>query len=374
MAIVAIQTPHYAHNYGAQLQAFALGLAVKNLGYEVEYIDRRPSTYFEFTSCIDRWLKNIQLRTEGKGFVDFENKYLTPKSIRLLHNEEYDKLDTSRYHAIIVGSDQIWRDDYFYHSFEYSPYLYFADGSKTLKISYAASFGKETCTPPEERRVRIAELLQDFTAISVREVSGVNILKSVYNADGVWVADPTLLHDSKTYIENLGLTKLKVQNNEIVTYILGASPENMEMINEVASLMRTSVNHIYKRSTHWWMYKRPFSLIKKYKKVPSVIEWLNNILNARFVFTDSFHGMVFCILFKKQFVVMNNKAGGTERFTSLLSKLGLETRLCDWGTSPEEIAQLLKAPIDYNSAYSKLNDFKNESYHFLKKNLCKTNS
>lgn len=77
--------------------------------------------------------------------------------------------------------------------------------------------------------------------------------------------------------------------------------------------------------------------MKKYKKVPSVLEWLEQIMNAKYVFTDSFHGMVFCILFKKQFVVMNNVAGGTERFTSLLECLGLSQRLCNWNEDIDSI-------------------------------------
>lgn len=367
--LVAIQTPHYAHNYGAQLQAFALGLAVKSLGFDIEYIDRRPAYYFEYNSIFDKLSKKFQLKTEGKGFLDFENKYLIPKSVRILHNEEYSQLDTSRYRAIIVGSDQIWRDDYFIHSFEYSPYLYFVHDKNVKKISYAASFGKNTCKHEEKIRCKIEELLHDFTAISVREVSGVQILDKVYHVKGKWVADPTLLHDAETYIHSFQLNKKLQLNNEIVTYILGASSFNMALIEKLAKSLDISVNHIYKRSTHWWMYKRPFSLLKQYKKVPSVLEWLENIMNAKYVFTDSFHGMVFCILFKKQFVVMNNKAGGSERFTSLLNRLGLIERLCDWSLSVEKIQEKLFAPIDYESVYIKLNSFREESMTFLSENL-----
>lgn len=367
--LVAIQTPHYAHNYGAQLQAFALGLAVKSLGFDIEYIDRRPAYYFEYNSVFDKLLKKLQLKTEGKGFLDFENKYLIPKSIRILHNDEYTQLDTSRYRAIIVGSDQIWRDDYFVHSFEFSPYLYFVHDENVKKISYAASFGKNTCKHKENIRCKIEMLLHDFSAISVREISGVQILKNVYHVNGKWVADPTLLHDADVYINSFQLQKKTQLNEEIVTYILGASSSNMTLIEKLAESLDIPVNHIYKRSTHWWMYKRPFSLLKQYKKVPTVLSWLENIMNAKYVFTDSFHGMVFCILFKKQFVVMNNKAGGSDRFTSLLNRLGLVDRLCDWSLSAEEIQERLMAPIDYEGVYVELNSFREESMTFLSDSL-----
>lgn len=78
--------------------------------------------------------KIFTAKTEGKGFINFENTYLQPQSIRILKNEDYIKLDTSKYYAIIVGSDQIWRDDYFIHSFEYSPYLFFVKNKNIKKL------------------------------------------------------------------------------------------------------------------------------------------------------------------------------------------------------------------------------------------------
>lgn len=364
--LVAIQTPHYAHNYGAVLQAFALGQIVREIGFDVEYIDRR-SSYYDVYSCIfDKWHKKLRLKTEGKGFVDFETTYLQPQSIRILKNEDYNKLDTSRYAAIIVGSDQIWRDDYFIHSFEYSPYLYFVKNSNVKKISYAASFGKDTCSHPEERRRNIEKMLKDFYAISVREKSGVDILKNVFHVAGKWVADPTLLHDADFYIKKLQLKKQTVDDNRIVTYILGASPTNMKKVDDLAKKIGVSTKHIYKRSKFWLAYKRPFSLLRKYRMVPSVIEWLENIMNAKYVFTDSFHGMVFCIIFRKQFVVLNNKAGGTERFISLLNRLGLSERLCNWDEDIEQIQEKLCSHIDYNNAENLLNEFKDLSVGFLR--------
>lgn len=364
--IVAILTPHYAHNYGALLQAFALGQIVIKLGFDIEYIDRRPNYYYEYSNFFEKWLKLLQQKTEGKGFIDFENTYLQPQSIRILKNEDFVKLDTSGYFAIIVGSDQIWRDDYFVHSFEYSPYLFFVKDHSIRKISYAASFGKNECKHPEYRRAKIQELLKDFYAISVREKSGVSILNNVFHVDGTWVADPTLLHNADFYINKLHLRRNPTENNEIVTYILGASPSNMKKVDKLAINMGINTKHIYKGSKFKLAYKRPFSLLKKYKRVPSVLDWLELIMNAKYVLTDSFHGMVFCIIFKKQFVVMNNIAGGTERFTSLLECLGLSDRLCNWDEDINQIQTLLCSKIDYNGSDSLLEKFRNISINYLK--------
>ena len=117
------------------------------------------------------------------------------------------------------------------------------------------------------------------------------------------------------------------------------------------------------------MYKRPFSLLRKYKKVPSTIEWLNKILHAKYVVTDSFHGMVFCILFHKQFVVIDNIEGGSERFLCLLEKLNLRDRLCSWQDANEVLVSKLKNVIDYVRVDERIKFLKENSMIFLKSNL-----
>ena len=125
--IVAIQTPHYAYNYGAQLQAYALGMAIKSLGYDIEYIDRRPPYYFESSHYISRLFKHLERRTRGRGFEQFEKRLPQPKiRKKSFINKDYPK--TKRRQNIgplWLEVTKIWRDDYFFHSFEYSPYLYF---------------------------------------------------------------------------------------------------------------------------------------------------------------------------------------------------------------------------------------------------------
>ena len=367
--IVAIQTPHYALNYGAQLQAYALGQAVKALGYDIEYIDRRPAYFYEFKNPLDKMLKIKEYKIRAKNFEDFESRYLVPKSIRILHNEEYDKLNTSNYRAIIVGSDQIWRDDYFYHSFEYSPYLYFVHDREIRKISYAASFGKSTCTPPEERRHKIAACLKDFYRISVRENSGVKILQDVYGVNGICVADPTLLHNEAFYVKKLEMTKLKEPLPLITTYILGQSVSCFKLVESISKKLEMPLYNIYKKKCFNILYKRPFNRLDRFKTVPTMQDWLFHILNSKYVLTDSFHGMIFSILFKKPFVVFNRKAGGSERYNSLLGILGLQNRLCDWDETAENVAATLMIPIDYDEVYEKLSPFIEKSLAFLRESL-----
>ena len=365
--LIAIQTPHYAFNYGAQLQAFALGLAIKEMGFDIEYINRRPSTYYEFVSKYDRFIRRKELETKFKGFTEFENKFLQPQSIRIIHNSEYDRLDVTKYAAVVVGSDQIWRDSYFHSSFEYSPYLYFFDNPNIRKVSYAASFGKKTCVQPEDRRIEISRLLKQFYAISVREESGVRILNDYYGVAGEWVADPTLLHTADLYIKKLNLTPKRNCDQCIVTYILGGTFKHFQKLNKISSKAQIPLKHIYNLYYHSKILNR-FKL-NRFMKVPSVLEWLDLILNSKYVITDSFHGLAFSIIFNKQFVVINNSHGGSERFISLLSIVGLEDRMFEWESKEEDIIKKLYEKIDYTKVNSKLKMFVMPSKEFLLKSL-----
>lgn len=180
--------------------------------------------------------------------------------------------------------------------------------------------------------------------------------------------DPTLLHDKDFYVKALKLKECPI-GRSLVTYILGAKSERMDKINKLGAALAVSIDHIYKESRFQLMYKRPFSLLRKYKKVPSTIEWLNKILHAKYVVTDSFHGMVFCILFHKQFVVIDNIEGGSERFLCLLEKLNLRDRLCSWQDANEVLVSKLKNVIDYVRVDERIKFLKENSMIFLKSNL-----
>lgn len=95
---------------------------------------------------------------------------------------------------------------------------------------------------------------------------------------------------------------------------------------------------------------------------PSIETWLENIYNSDFVLTDSFHGMVFCIIFNKPFAIHVNQGRGADRFYSLLSQLNLESRII---TQMVDIDRIIMEPINWNDTNKKLAILKKESMKFL---------
>ena len=84
--------------------------------------------------------------------------------------------------------------------------------------------------------------------------------------------------------------------------------------------------------------------------------------------TNSFHGTVFSIIFRKNFVSFANKRRGADRLTTLLGMLGLSDRLIlpDEG---QDGAHLTREPIDYGPVMGRLREQREKSVQFLRSAL-----
>lgn len=364
-------TPHYAANYGAKVQAYALAESLRKLGYDIEYINRRPKTgTYSDGNPILRQLKKLEEIYNRKYFYEFENKYLQPQTTPIYTNEDLDKLDLSRYYGFTIGSDQMWRDNYYRPSFTPVAYLDFAKKYEAKKVAYAVSFGKATCVHPEDRRQYLESLIKKFTAVSVREKSGVDILKEIFHVDkGIWVADPTLLLNKEEYIRNFNLKELPSLRKETATYILSDNYITNGVYEEIGKEIGLPIRHFLKPKKLRMLYNHYIARLPLFRRMPSVISWFDTILNSQYFVTDSFHGTVFAIIFGKQFITLDNSVGGSERLTSLLGILGLEDRLFNFTDSPKQIAAKIKEPIDYQKVYLKLKPFVDSSKQFLEDSL-----
>lgn len=203
-------TCHDVYNYGASLQAYALFNYLESLGNNVEIIDYMPP--------YKHGKYDYKLENEGIfGKVAYHIPILKPLCSRLRYrslwkfagrkkafdNFKKDKLKLTNicYHQLsdfithpleadcfIAGSDQIWNPRYGNGK---DP-IYYCDfaNRKTHCISYAASFGVSSLSD-EEKHI-ISPLLKNFTAISVREKTGVALIKSL-GYEAINVCDPVFL-------------------------------------------------------------------------------------------------------------------------------------------------------------------------------------
>lgn len=359
---VGILTLPIAENYGGILQAMALYHFLEQQGHDVSLIYKQNAT-----KAWKESIKNLLRLIPGHDLfnVHTNKKLLDAREERVkLHrpfiNQEISKISSvlyttedlasyaeqSQFDAVIVGSDQVWRKAYINDQYYKSYFFDFVTDPRTKKIAYAASFGREIWEGENDYQ-EIHDLLQQFSGISVREASGVNICKETFGINNVsHVLDPTLLMDKEFYLDIISKYDLSdFKPKKLVTYVLDEAEHKKDIITDYQSALNFSERDV--------LHLKGFNADNKTYSVP---EWLYSIANADFVITDSFHGMVFSIIFEKQFIVIGNKDRGIERFTSLLSSLSLENRMIDQKTDVDIIDYInVKLELEKQKLLSKNN-------------------
>lgn len=262
----------------------------------------------------------------------------------------------SHFDAVVVGSDQVWRPLYSQPIEE--AFLSFLGDADIKRVAYAASFGVNYCEYTEEQRQICSSLLKKFNAVSVRESSGIRLCQEYFDTKAIQVLDPTLLLFANDYRALIKKCKAQPSKGNMLIYMLDRTKEKKELVDRIAS---------EKGLIPFWMNSEttdenlPF---EQRIKMP-VEQWLRSFDDAKFVLTDSFHGCVFSIIFRKQFLAVGNKERGLERFHSLLSLFSLRDRLI---LSPEEYKSNLSS-INYNQVRAHLDILQDLSLTFLKTNL-----
>jgi polysaccharide pyruvyl transferase WcaK-like protein len=364
---IGILTLPVSENYGGILQAVALYRLLNAKGHNVVLIYKQNKQVLWkklVTSVIVKMpfhdfkgLKNkSKVNKERKERKEFHRPFIENEIFGISKNL-YTKKDLTGFvkkeniDAVIVGSDQVWRKQYINDKYYKSYFLDFVDGGKAKKIAYGASFGKDHWEGENDNK-DISKLLEDFSAVSVRESSGVDICKNTFNYDkAVHVLDPTMII-GKEFFKNEIISKYNEQNTHksgLVTYVLDEAKEKKEIIEFVQK--NNDLENVH--------HLKGFNNSKVTYSVP---HWLASFANADAVVTDSFHGLIFSIIFEKEFVVIANHNRGLDRFISLLSMLGLQDRLV---FDAKDLDNRDLDRINYSRVNKILEDEKKRSLDFL---------
>lgn len=331
---IAILSLVLHQNYGGILQSYALQTVLERMGHTVEVLNRPlvyPSTNWK--EVPKRIVKKILGRDEvifkearykreaatlNKAVWDFRKQYIHERIIN-----DFCEIKESDYDCIVVGSDQVWRPRYFKEQWACgieNAYLSFTKGWSIKRIAYAASFGVDEWEYTEEETRLCKEAAKMFDVITVREDSGINLVKDHLRLEATQALDPTMLLEKEDYIKLIEAANTPISKGTLLNYVLNPSKEKKAFIERVAKerhLIPFSVNN---------------ALVKKTSPtedriLPPLESWLRGFHDAKFVITDSFHACVFSILFDKPFVAIGNKDRGLSRFKNLLGKHKLEDNL-----------------------------------------------
>ena len=348
---IGILTFHWATNYGAILQSYALQRTLIDMGHDVEIIDYKPKNYdlgvgsFFHNKRIRVFAKHLRECIKERSLKRFRLENL--RTSRRLYTAKEVEAVANNYDIIISGSDQVMNPSFLCWGEEkHASAVYFLGFKYSGKrVAYAVSFG---CTTyPDYASDEARRHLTNFDAISVREQSGVDIVKSLGRDDAIVVPDPTALMDSEVYRTIASQSSKSLPKDYGYLFFIRNIEERIPTLRSVLAqniVINNSVTDF------------------------SMSGWLKCIANASYVVTDSFHAMMMAIKFEKPFAVVTNLKGNVEmndRFYSLLDRLGLCDRIIykdDIATLPE----VIERPIDWKNVKSVMAEYGEVGREYLR--------
>lgn len=311
----------HSQNIGNNLLKYAMSIKLFELGYSPYFIGQR-------------------FRQHNISFIE------NAVNCKLINN--FSEINEDDYDFLMVNSDQTWKNwtSYFYDI----AFLKFAEKWKKPKFIYGTSLGDSKWVFSKNHSKIAKQLLKDFTGISVREKDSVELINKTLGFKAIFVLDPTLLIDKKFY--------LRLNNNfksEIFNQII-----NKEYIFSYILKKTTNIEKYFKYVENNLNMKVYYITIKTKNQVN---EFIYGISHSKAVITDSYHGTIFSIIFKKPFISFIR--GNDVRFNSLNSIFNIKNRIYNIKSFPP--IALLKQNLILDE--SKLKSLKKESINYLKQNL-----
>lgn len=294
---IGVVTLHGLTNYGNRLQAYAVHSILLSRGYQPWMFVFGPSFAVNHHPSVSGWIRTNLRRSRPAmqrliRFRRFE-KLMRHEAI---HSRRH-LLDTrDRFDCFVVGSDQVWNP----HFTELAgpQFLDWAYGHQ--RICLAPSFGVDRL--PANVARAYAEGLRGFERISVREYAGARIVRQLTGRDASVLIDPTLVLETSEW-KALASDAARPATRYTLTYFLGEKSERRVSYVEAVSRTRglAVVNLLDRRDP------RTFAA--------GPAEFLDLVANAECVFTDSFHGSAFSLIFDVP-VVIFAREGETDRMGS----------------------------------------------------------
>ena len=325
----------YKDNYGSILQAFSTCSYIESLGEQCEILQEKHSQkiyakiwrrlllviniirfpqfrrFFRLQKKVTNIDKLNPTKTTLKKMNDFIKKNI------VVNNVLSSQIEKKDYKYFITGSDQVWKSVL---SVDLFRFLTFAPREK--RIALAASFGISEI--PKYNKKKIYKALSGFDYISVREETGLELVKKYSEARVCRLADPTFIYNAdewRTFAKN---SIFPSQRYILVHFLNEPNEVAMKSMNWLSDLLNLDIVAIgYKYNV--------FSHLKRFAFVDGgPLDYVSMIDHAEFVLTDSFHSSLYSINFNKRFFVFHRNysvSKQTSRISDLLKRFKMENRL-----------------------------------------------
>lgn len=346
------------NNYGNRLQNFAVAEVYRKLGFETDTLvlnQRKGSKKYilrAFRMLVTpfyQWLwlifKDRQTLCRRRRFKGFNRE----NGLRFRYLPFWSNKLKREYRFFSVGSDQIWNS---YQDLGYgTEFLTFAE--REQRICFAPSFGVDSINPSKVQNFKTG--LEGMPMLSVREESGAGLIRQLTGANAEILLDPTFMLPREEWEKIIRKPSLdRMEEPYLLEYFLAGEEEQLE--TELAAFADT--HGLFRMKM---LDKRNLQL---YCTDPA--EFLYLIQHADLVATDSFHAVVFSIIFDKPFLVFKRKNGEGmgDRIITLLKKLRLENKL-GWKMDQDKIFE-----HEYSDSYEIIEKEKKKTICFLQRSVC----
>jgi len=321
---VGIVTITEGENYGNRLQNYATQATLKKLGCEVETVFNNYG--YKKSNFVKKGLKELLVlmcdvlhingsdkinnAKRAKRFKKFNDKLINMSKFELGKGYAPKELKEN-YDFFVTGSDQVWNPEFLFNSDV--EFLTFAKPGQ--RIAYSASFGISKL--PDNCKKKYKKWINDMDYLSVREEAGSYIIKELTGRDAEVLVDPTIMLSKDEWLSIAQKPKCYKGKKYILTYFLGEMSKEVNMkLNKLAKENDYEIINLLDKMDR-----------EIYSVDPSEFIWLIN--NAELMCTDSFHGVVFSLIMKTPFVILDridNCGSMNSRIDTLLKLFNKEER------------------------------------------------
>lgn len=353
-------------NYGSALQSYALHKSINKLSpEEIEsiIIDYCPDILADkdiLNPMNNMWDKDEESRERCRltmpaikenydKFLKFFNSHYKLSKQKYTAANFNDSLKSEGIDGYVCGSDTIFAvpefgfDDGYYANFECMQHR---------SVAYAASFGdyeiEETQKPELQRR------LNNFNAIALRENDKKDLVKGLASCPVYKVIDPTLLLTADDY-SNI-ITETPYKDPYILVYSRRGNEAMFEFAEKKAKELGCRIVEISLNAKNADRHTMRYDA--------GVEEFLGLVKGASMVITNSFHGMIFAVQFRRPFYIFSRKLCDV-KIAEILDLFGITDRKMTTGNEPEA------EEIDYDAVHKRISKARQQSLSILSEEIHK---
>ena len=347
-------------NYGSALQSWALSQAINKVpnckSMLIDYCPDVLKNLDPLNPFANMWDKDeesrrmceLTLPAIRENYKKFDKFYKTrfDKTKNKYTSENFNNVMVeNNIDGFVCGSDTIFCIDEF-KGFDDGYYANYPCMKNGYSVAYAASFGDAHFNDDTYRILN--DRLNNFKAIGLRENAMVDYVRNNVSIPVEKVIDPTLLLTSKEY-DVLAEDRL-IKEKYVLLYARRYNKKMEEYADKIAEENGWKVVEISLRATNADRHQMFYEA--------GVEEFLSLVKNAEVVVTNSFHGAIFSVQYKRPFYVFSREQCDS-KIDEVLQLFGLRDRLMINGE--ENVA----SNINWDDVHKRIDEARNQAFDFL---------